>query len=53
MTDGGAVVTPPAGGRERRLKLFLIASLAVNLLVIGAIAGTAAARMTWLIRIVK
>lgn len=48
MTDGTEVAAtpPPAGGngKERRLRLLLIASVAVNLLVIGAIVGTA---LTW------
>lgn len=41
MTDGDVTgaVAPPSSPKERRLKLALIASLAVNFLVIGAVAS--------------
>lgn len=42
MTDGDAAstATPPPSPRERRLKLILIASLAVNLLIVGAVVSS-------------
>jgi uncharacterized membrane protein len=42
VTDGDvtSAAAPPPGPKERRLKLILIASLAVNLLVVGAVAGS-------------
>ena len=41
MTDGdeAAAAAAPQSPKERRLKLMLIASLAFNLLVVGAVAG--------------
>jgi uncharacterized membrane protein len=44
VTEVGVPASPPPGSKERRLRLLLIASVAVNLLVIGAIAG---AMLTW------
>jgi uncharacterized membrane protein len=41
VTEGADNGRAPAGGNNRRLRLFLMLSLAFNLLVIGALAGTA------------
>lgn len=39
-TDAAGVPSPQPGAKEKRLRLMLIASLALNLLVIGAVAGS-------------
>ena len=40
MTDVSSPASQPQDARARRLKYALIASLALNLLIIGAVAGT-------------